>query len=334
MSERIKIDGPGVYHITSRVVQKRRLLGEVQREVWVRALWKAARFSGVEVIAYCVLQTHFHILVRVDPAAKRCGDAELVERYRALYGGARAAWSGLTAGELARALANDPPEAAERLRERLRARMGDISAFMRTLRQRYTMWFNKTYETAGTLWAERFGSTLVEDVPWLVGLVAAYIDLNAVRAGLADLPEDYRWCGYAEALAGGRAELRASLAACYAGAGGEAGALGRYRMLLLGKGAAAGRGGKGARIDAAALAEAARNGGELSAEELARVKARFFTRGRVLGTRRWMEEGEGAAVLRGMKRPPVPVPVECAGDLDLAVANRRAAFGVEAADDG
>ena len=80
--------------------------------------------------------------------------------------------------------------------------MGDISEFMRTLKQRYTKWFNHTYETQGTLWAEHFGSVLVEDDPSVVALVAAYIDLNAVRAGLAELPEHYRWCGYAEARAG------------------------------------------------------------------------------------------------------------------------------------
>ncbi len=32
--------------------------------------------------------------------------------------------------------------------------------------------------------------------------VGAYIDLNAVRAGIVERPEDYRWCGYAEAHAG------------------------------------------------------------------------------------------------------------------------------------
>ncbi|MCC5806765.1 MAG: hypothetical protein JJU00_10600 [Opitutales bacterium] len=35
------------------------------------------------------------------------------------------------------------------------------------------MWFNKTYDTVGTLWVERFRSVLVPDTPWLVGLVAA-----------------------------------------------------------------------------------------------------------------------------------------------------------------
>ncbi|MCC5807762.1 MAG: transposase, partial [Opitutales bacterium] len=110
-------DGPAVYHVTSRIIQKRRLLADAQREVWVAALHRAAEFSGVEVITYCVLETHFHILVRIDPAVRMCDDATLVRRYRALYGETRAQWSGLNADELAHALANDPPETAEALRE-------------------------------------------------------------------------------------------------------------------------------------------------------------------------------------------------------------------------
>jgi putative transposase len=53
------------------------------------------------------------------------------------------------------------------------------------------------------VWMDRFLSKLI--VGPKQGLItAAYIDLNPVRAGLADDPKDYRWCGYAEALAGDR----------------------------------------------------------------------------------------------------------------------------------
>ncbi|MCC5806784.1 MAG: hypothetical protein JJU00_10695 [Opitutales bacterium] len=235
-------------------------------------------------------------------------------------------WCGLDAS----GLAHDPPETAERLRERLRARMGNVSEFMRTLRQRYTMWFNKTYDTAGTLWAERFTSVLVQDVPWVVGLVAAYIDLNAVRAGLAELPEDYRWSGYTAALCGVDTDLRRSLAACFPGEGGEDGALARYRLLMLGKGAASKRDGTGARIDPAALAEAVAAGGELEAHELLRLRARFFTRGKALGTEAWLREGAGADALSRLDKPPGTRPVDMLKDTDLAVAGSgRGAGGVE-----
>ncbi|MCC5805178.1 MAG: transposase [Opitutales bacterium] len=322
---RIKTDGPGVYHITSRVIQKRRLLAEEQREVWVSALHRAAGFSGAEVITYCALETHFHILVRIDPAARDCDDATLVQRYRALYGDARAQWSGLNADELADTLAKGSPEAAEHLRDRLRRRMGDVSEFMRTLRQRYTRWFNRVHGTTGTLWAERFGSVLVQDTPWLVGLIAAYIDLNAVRAGLADLPENYRWCGYTEALAGSD-RLRSTLARCFPRAKDVADALAQYRLLMLGKGAAAKGDGTGARIDPEALLEALKNGGVLQPHELLRLRVRYFSEGRVLGSPDWMDSGEGARVLRRLPRPPSRKPIQIVDNVDLAVARTRSRY--------
>ncbi len=322
---RIKSDKVAVYHLYTRVIHKHRLLGDAQREVWVAALHRAARFSGVEVITYCAMQSHAHILVRVDPSKKACGDEELVARFEALYGRSRAAWCRLNARELAAVLAQGDTSRARELRERLWARMGDISAFMQTLKHRYTKWFNHTHETAGTLWAERFGSVLVEDEPSIVALVAAYIDLNPVRAGLADLPENYRWCGYAEALAGNQ-DLRASLAKCRPGAGDALRALGRYRMLMLGKGAASKRDGTGGRVDPEALAKALADGGELPAHELLRLRLRFMTRGRALGTEHWLSEGEGALALNQLKKPPALAPVEMVSGLPFTVANRRAAL--------
>ena len=166
---------------------------------------------------------------------------------------------------------------------------------------------------------------LVQDTPWLVGLVAAYIDLNAVRAGLADLPENYCWCGYTEALAGKESLCRA-LAACFPGAKDRAEALARYRLLMFGKGAGAKGDGSGARIDPEALLEAVKNGGELQPHELLRLRARFLTEGRALGTRGWLEDGEGAGILAMLKRPPPCRPVDLLDNVDLAVARSRAGY--------
>lgn len=52
-----------------------------------------------------------------------------------------------------------------------------------------------------TLWAERFKSVLVEGFGNALETVAAYIDLNPVWAGIVEDPKDYRFCGYAEAVA-------------------------------------------------------------------------------------------------------------------------------------
>ncbi len=319
---RIKSEKVAVYHITARIIHQRFLLADVQREVWVRALHRAAAFSGIELITYCAMGNHAHILVRIDPVARECGDDELVRRFTALYGTSRAAWCGLDARGLAHAFSQGDTTEATLLRTRLRARMGDVSEFMRTLRQRYTKWFNHTYDTAGTLWAERFGSVLVEDTPWLVGLVAAYIDLNPVRAGLVRLPEDYRWCGYAEAIAGNK-DLRRSLACCCPGEGDTMQALARYRLRMLGRGAAAKRDGTGARINREALLEAVRADGELEPHELLQLKLRFMTQGAALGSPEWLDEGDGAAALGRMRKPPGTAPLNVLDGTGIAVAGRR-----------
>ena len=54
----------------------------------------------------------------------------------------------------------------------------------------------------GHLWESRFKSVLLEGSRETLIKVCAYVDLNAVRAGLVEDPKDYRWCGYVEALAG------------------------------------------------------------------------------------------------------------------------------------
>jgi hypothetical protein len=79
--------------------------------------------------------------------------------------------------------------------------MGDISEYMKTVKQRFSIWFNKSHQRYGTLWADRFKSVLVEGAGNPLQTMAAYIDLNPVRAGIVDDPKDYRFCGYAEAVA-------------------------------------------------------------------------------------------------------------------------------------
>ncbi|MCC5839014.1 MAG: transposase [Opitutales bacterium] len=192
------------FHVMSRVVQRRFLIDEKGMEEMRRILRTQAAFAGLDVITFCFLKNHFHILLHIDPlrAREEVTDGELVSRFRALYGGKRSPSLGVDAETLETLLAKNSPRAAE-LRRKLLARMGDLSVFMRELKTRFTFWYNKHYKTVGTFWAERYRRVFVEPGSAALRTVAAYIDLNAVRAGLADSPGEYRFCGLGEALGGG-----------------------------------------------------------------------------------------------------------------------------------
>ncbi len=101
-------------------------------------------------------------------------------------------------------------ELIERLLAPYRKRMNDLSIFMKEVKGGFARWYNKVYKRYGVLWAERFKSVLLEAGNALA-TVAAYIDLNPVRAGLCTDPKDYPYCGYAEALARGSPEDQENL---------------------------------------------------------------------------------------------------------------------------
>ena len=74
--------------------------------------------------------------------------------------------------------------------ERFNRRLYDVSEFMRNLQAEFARWFNFTHKRRGRFWAERFKSTLLEDRKDLLDCLY-YVELNAVRAGIVELPEDY-----------------------------------------------------------------------------------------------------------------------------------------------
>ena len=100
----------------------------------------------------------------------------------------------------------------QRIHERFTCRMYDLSKFMKTLLQRFTRWHSSRAKRCGNLWEETFKSVVVEG-----GLasktIAAYIDLNPVRAGMEQDPAEYRWSSYGEGMGvSGRSGAKAKAA--------------------------------------------------------------------------------------------------------------------------
>ncbi len=75
---------------------------------------------------------------------------------------------------------------------------------MKEVKQRITQYINQQYKRTGTLWEGRFRSPIVERTPESILAFSTYLDLNPVRAGIVERPENYRWSGYSAALAGNR----------------------------------------------------------------------------------------------------------------------------------
>jgi putative transposase len=68
-------------------------------------------------------------------------------------------------------------------------------ALMKALGQRYTQYVNRKHERSGTLWEGRYRSCPIQSENYLLAC-QRYIELNPVRAGLANHPADYRWSSY------------------------------------------------------------------------------------------------------------------------------------------
>ena len=308
---RIKLSGEtAVYHCISRVVGAQMLLDDLGKEKLVQILGKLADFCCVEVITYCMMSNHFHVLVRV-PVRPEFNDEELLAKMAAFYGNKGV----LTV--LARESLKDRGQIDPNIRASVVNRMGDVSAFMKEFKQRFSRWYNKHTGRFGTLWAERFTSVLVEDSPTALRTVAAYIDLNPVRGRIVEDPKDYRYCGYAVALVGNTSIRRGLMSFLEPKEWEKAAA--EYRMLLFVTAGSAGSSEK-ATLDREKIKAELARGGELGLGQVLRLRIRHLTAGVLLGSKGFVNEmfvrhrdrfgarrKDGARPIRGVPLPGISV---------------------------
>ena len=299
---RIKVaaeDGEASYHCMSRTVNREWLFDETAKEVMRRHLWQTADFCGVKIITYHLLSNHFHVLVRI-PKKAPVEDAELLRRYRvihpnptkyqALHLEVIEGWLQANTGE------------GEAWRRRMLRQMGDLSAFMKLFKQRYSIAYNRSHERCGPLWCDRFKSVLCEGIGDVLRTMALYIDLNSVRAKLVADPKDYRFGGYAEAVAGNSLAREGLASVCGGKNWEETQAI--YRQLLFGSGSAPREGGGVIPVDDFRRVVATR--GRLKLADILRCRVRYFTDGAVLGTKEFVQAHLSAYRLRTGRRRTTP----------------------------
>ncbi|MCG3194276.1 MAG: hypothetical protein DIJKHBIC_03534 [Thermoanaerobaculia bacterium] len=309
----------GFFHCLSRVVDRRFILGDPEKETFRKILRQCETFYGVRVLTYCLMSNHFHLLVEV-PEPQVLTEEEVLRRVSALY-----------PQKFVTGLRNDLDtfrkagldSFAQDLLDSFTRRMWSLSNFMKSLKQRFSSFYNRNHERTGTLWEERFRSIIVEGEDRALLTMALYIDLNPIRAGLVSDPAEYRFCGYGEAVGGGEA-ARAGLSTLISWKTGPWKAIqAEYRRLLYSTGEESSIR-KGFTRQEAAEVEAKE--GHLPAGAALRHRIRYLSEGVILGSRafidRWIDHNRWRFGYRALNRvtgesPPAlfgPEPLRAASE--------------------
>lgn len=192
---RILPEGGYFVHVTSRAARQAFLFGETEKTAFLELARRWADFSGISILTHCLMDNHFHLLLWV-PERREIPHAEILARLSGVWSEEKVACWEETWGKLGM-------DGKKALEVSVTGRMWDLPEYMRVLKQNFTRWYNRRSGKKGTFWDCRYRSVVVEDNPLALLSVAAYIDLNPVRAGLVDDPVKYGWSGYGEACGGG-----------------------------------------------------------------------------------------------------------------------------------
>ncbi|WFB36817.1 hypothetical protein P3T73_03450 [Kiritimatiellota bacterium B12222] len=183
--------------MTSRTTGQVFMFGDQEKRVFVRMMRQWASFSGLSVITHCLMDNHFHVMLCV-PAKISLNHQGVLKKLEGVWPEEKVvAWESFYQKQV---LAT-----REAMDAAVGNRMANLPEFMRVLKQAFTRWYNGKHQRAGTLWDSRYRSVVVEGSPLALMSVAAYIDLNPMRAGMVEDPMAYAWSGYGAAMGGDKA---------------------------------------------------------------------------------------------------------------------------------
>ena len=195
------------YHVVSRCVRRAFLCGtdhytgqcfEHRRGWIVERIKQLSAVFAIDIAAYAVMSNHYHLVVRVD-AERAAGWSreEVLRRWTQLFDGPSMVRS-LLAGR-SDALDAATVQAIDNLAETYRTRLHDLSWFMRVLNESIARLANAEDDVTGRFWEGRFKSQALLDEPALLAAMA-YVDLNPIRAQLAQTPEQSEFTSVAERI--------------------------------------------------------------------------------------------------------------------------------------
>ena len=266
---RMKIeDQPTVYHIISRTALPGLPIGDVEKDFLVDQIKNFSEISFVEIMGYCIMGNHFHLLVKMNPG-DIYSDKEVVRRFKMFYGEEQDVYEGQIPF--------------------FRNKWSNLSEFIKDIKQSFSRFYNKRHDRKGFFWGDRFKSVIVENGETLVNCLA-YIDLNPLRAGIVEKPEDYRWSSIGYHVQannkGGFLSLDFGLKGC--GSLNDAERFIKYREFLYEVGALKRE--KGASIDEEILENERKKGYKVSKVERFKYRTRYFTDSGIIGSKKFVSE--------------------------------------------
>lgn len=276
-----------VFHVVSRVVDKRLIFMEQEKAFFYALMRNLEAYSGVEILSYCLMGNHFHMLIHVPIKPKEITVEEIRERMKHIYSEKKIKEMDAHIEEMK---SHGVKDYEDLFYQKQRARMFNISSYFKELKERFSKWYNARTERTGTLWESRFKSLLVEGEEGALMNIAAYIELNPVRAGLVEEPQEYRWCSYTEAIAGGK-KARTGILKLVGGLDNIVTwekALAQYRTFFIFKATSQNECRKGYSEDYAN--QELENEGKLSRNKILLTKVRYFTDGLVIGSKKFLED--------------------------------------------
>ncbi len=260
-------DDPTVYHVVSRTALDGLPFSAMDKNDLLKRIRVLSKIYFTEILGFCLLDNHFHLLVRMFPE-DHISPAELEERYHLKYG-------------------RESVFPASRADD-LRCKWASLSEFVKEIKETFSKAYNKRNNRRGYLWGDRFKSLIVEDGDSLLNCLA-YIDLNPIRAGIVDKPEEYRWCSLGYHVQSGNREEFLSLEFGHADMDPDTTErLRLYREFVYETGVV--DTGKGATLDEEVVQEARKRNYVLGDMELFRYRCRYFTDSGVIGSREFVEK--------------------------------------------
>lgn len=166
------LETPAIYHLSSRTTLEGFPIIDEYKDKLLNIIFNICKFYYVDILGFCVMGNHFHFIVRMNNNNIKSSDKEIMDRYLSRYG--------------------EKFSKNQEQTEVLRSRIGNIGFLIKDIKQIFTRYFNNRTNKRGFFWGERFKSVIIEEgFPFINSL--AYIDLNPVRAGLVEKPEEYKW---------------------------------------------------------------------------------------------------------------------------------------------